>query len=402
MKSNNLLVCTLVLLGILFRLWFISLAPQPFIGDQTEYEWYAAKIFLHPYLLASFSFRSYPYSLFLALIYKLVGFGNHQAIFFLQAMLDVMTGFMVYMTIRHALKREKASWIGFILYTFNPFTSGYVGVILSEVLSTFFVAATILFGVLFVQKPALLRGFLFGLAAGLAAETRNAAFLWACIPIVLTIPCIQWKKYIVTYLAIVVGLVCTVVYPLWVNWRDYKEINITTVDDFYAKEFFNGAILKRLAPFAKNLQIPGLEEMYLEYYSERHPGRTSKERQAIVKKYINKTVAIISADPLDYLRVRLDKMWYVWQKENVFFYEEPNFEAHRMVTYWANLVLLVLAVLGVVLVKSNYLRWSIIGTILYGTLAFSVTHAEYRLTIPFYPLLILSASVWLGGLGGRA
>ncbi|MBI3559913.1 hypothetical protein HY087_02190, partial [Candidatus Gottesmanbacteria bacterium] len=102
-----------------------------------------------------------------------------------------------------------------------------------------------------------------------------------------------------------------------------------------------------------------------------------------------------------------------WQKENIFFYEEPGFESHRMVTYWGNIAILAMALLGVLFwpklqpqkaspFEANFLRWSIIGTMLYGTLAFSITHAEYRLTIPFYPLLILSASVWLDGLGGRA
>ncbi len=416
--TTILAVGALLLGGILLRLWFIGLAPQPMIGDQTEYEWYAGKIFSHPYLLASFSFRSYPYSLFLALAYKLVGFGNHQGIFLLQAVLDAGVGFLVYLTIRRALKREKAAWIGFILYTFNPFTSGYVGVVLSEVLSTFFITATILCGVLFVQKPTLLKGLLLGLAAGLTAETRNAAFAWAAIPLGLVffsfarpgLAKLDVWKYVGAGL---VGVLLTVLYPLYVNWRDYKEINITTVDSIFAREFWNGAVFRRLPPFSKNLQIPGLEAMYLEYYSERHPGRTTEERQAIANKYVNKTLAIISADPMDYLRVRLDKMWYVWQKENIFFYEEPGFESHRMVTYWGNIAILAMALLGVLFwpklqpqkaspFEANFLRWSIIGTMLYGTLAFSITHAEYRLTIPFYPLLILSASVWLDGLGGRA
>ena len=90
-------------------------------------------------------------------------------------------------------------------------------------------------------------------------------------------------------------------------------------------------------------------------------------------------------------------MWYVWQKENIFFYREPGFANHRMATYWGNAILLLLAALGLLIRYLHpFVRWSIIGTILYGTLAFSLTHAEYRLTIPFYPILILASAVGLG------
>ena len=381
MKHNVLLIFLIFVAGVLFRLWFISLAPQPFMGDQTEYEWYAAKIFLHPQMLESFSFRSYPYPLFLATVYKFVGFGNHEAIFFLQAILDAFSGVMVFLM--------TGSWIAFILYQINPFTSGYVGVILSEVLSIFFITATILFGAFFVKKPKFATGFLFGLAAGLAAETRNAAFLWAAIPIGLAYLFIRSKKY---FFAILLGVIVTIIYPLYVNWRDYKEISITTVDSIFARELWNGAILKTLPPFAHDLNIAGLREMYMEFYSERNPGRTSDERKAIAKKYMNSAFSIIKNDPIDYIKVRLDKMWYMWQKENVFFYEEPGFNQHKAYTYALNLAILVLAAFGLWRARRNWLWWTIIGTVIYGTLVFSITHAEYRLTIPFYPLLVIAAS----------
>jgi hypothetical protein len=42
---------------------------------------------------------------------------------------------------------------------------------------------------------------------------------------------------------------------------------------------------------------------------------------------------------------------------------------------------------------SQWIKLTTIGSILYGTTVFSITHAEYRLTIPFYPLLIISAAI---------
>jgi len=394
--------------GVLFRLWFISLSPQPFGWDQYEYEMYALKIFNHPWMMASHSYRSYPYPLLLALFYNVVGFGNHQAVFFLQAVMDSFVGLMIYVILRYGMKNKSTAGIGFLLYTINPFTSGYVGVLLAEVLTGFFIAGTVLLGLLFVKKPGIGSGVLFGLFAGLAAETRNAAFLWAAIPIGLAF---SFTRPCLAKLGIFLGVLLTVLYPLYVNWRDYRELNVTTVDDFYAKEFFQGALIKKLPPFTY-VYPPESVRMWMEYYSEYDPGRTTQTRQAMAKKYYGMAWAIMKADPVDYIKVRFYKMWYVWQKENVFFYKEPGFENHRMVTYWGNAILLLFAFIGLFFwpklqklqpqkvkpFRFDFVRWSIIGTVLYGTLAFSVTHAEYRLTIPFYPLVILASSVGIAAI----
>lgn len=403
MNKKRMALAAIFLVGVLFRLWLIARAPQPFGYDQQEYETYATRIFNHPWMAASHSYRSYPYPLMLAVFYKIVGLGNHPAVFFLQAVLDSLVGLMIYVILRHGLKNKPAAWIGLFLYTLNPFTSGYVGVVLAEVLTGFFITGTIALGLLFVKKASLGYGALFGLFAGLAAQTRNAAFLWTVVPISLAFIWVPWPKHRAAYISLFIGLTLSMLYPLWVNWRDYHEINITTVDDFYAKEFFQGALIKELPPFTYSYPIESVR-MWNEYYTEYNPGRTRRARREMAKKYYGMAWEIISRDPVDYLKTRVYKMWYVWQKENIFFYREPNFENHRMLVYVGNAVLLLLAAFGLIFwprlqprkvkpFRFDFLRWSIIGTILYGTLAFSLTHAEYRLTIPFYPLIIIAASV---------
>lgn len=396
MKKEWFFIIALLVAGVLFRLWFIGLAPQPFGWDQYEYEMYASKIFSHPWMMASHSYRSYPYPLMLALLYKIVGFGNHQAVFFLQAAMDSFVGLMIYVILRHGLKNKAAAWIGFFLYAVNPFTAGYVGVLLAEVMTGFFIAGTVFLGLLFIKKANPVSGVLFGLFAGLAAETRNAAFLWAAIPIGLAF---SFARPPLARLGVILGVLVTILYPLYANWRDYHEINITTVDDFYAKEFFQGALIKKLPPFTYVYPAQSVR-MWMEYYSEYDPGRRSLVRRQMAQKYYSLAWELITADPVDYVKVRFFKMWYVWQKENIFFYTEPGFESHRMVTYYGNSVLLLLAAAGLWFwpKKGSFVRWSIIGTVLYGTLAFSVTHAEYRLTIPFYPLLILASSVGIAAI----
>ncbi|MFH0749478.1 MAG: hypothetical protein V1917_01010, partial [Candidatus Gottesmanbacteria bacterium] len=169
--------------------------------------------------------------------------------------------------------------------------------------------------------------------------------------------------------------------------------------NFYAMEFFNGASLKILPPFT-TMYPKEQYDMWQEYWSEYYPGRTTEERQVIANKYLKKGWDIVKADPIDYIRWRFFKMWYVWQKENIFFYDEPGYESHRPYTYWGNLIVLMFAALGMItgftLVHNKIGKWiwgCFVGTIVYGTIAFCFSHAEYRLTIPFYPIIIALASI---------
>jgi hypothetical protein len=245
---------------------------------------------------------------------------------------------------------------------------------------------------------------------GLSAETRNAAFIWAAIPLGLTLIWVPLKKYWPGFIAIGVGCLLTIAYPLYGNWRDFGELNPTTVDSFYAKEFFQGALLTRLPPFTYVYPVED-QIMWSEYYSEYDPGRTTAGRAAMAQKYFDKGWALIWKDPVRYIRSCLNKTWYVWQKENVFFYQEPGFNDHWKYTYAVNVGILVLTLVGLWFALRRDWRklppagkWTvsgIIGTILYGTFAFSVSHAEYRLTIPFYGLLILSAAYGLSALVRR-
>jgi len=64
------------------------------------------------------------------------------------------------------------------------------------------------------------------------------------------------------------------------------------------------------------------------------------------------------------------------------------------------MILLLLAgvgmILGIRLVHTSAGKWiwgCFVGTIVYGTIAFCFSHAEYRLTIPFYPIVIALASI---------
>ncbi len=394
-------------IGIILRMWFISLTPQPFVYDQYEYYTYAMKMLSTPHMLASHSYRSYPYPLLMALVIKIWGPNNIGVMYIVQAVLDSLIGIFIFILLYLGFRQRRAAWIGLILYTTNPFTSGYVGVYLSEILATFFIITTLLCGLFVVRKPTVLGGVLLGFVSGMAGETRNAALLWSALPIVLLLLWVSWRKKYKVYLGIFFGLILTVMYPVYTNWRDYKELSLTKVDSFFAMEFFNGASLKILPPFTREYP-PEQVVMWTEYWSEYYPERTREERKAIANKYWRKGLEIIKKDPWDYVRWRFFKMWYVWQKENVFFYEQTNFEKYRNVTYSYNSILLGMALLGIVVgllhVKQKYAKWlytCLAATVVYATISLSFSHAEYRLTIPYYPILFIFASLGIAGVSAQ-
>lgn len=403
--KRRLVIFIILACGIAFRMWFASLVPQPFINDQRDYDDFALKILSDPHMIGSHSFRSYPYPLLLAFIYKFAGFANHQAVFFVQAVMDSFTGLLVFGIVRQAKMRFPTALVGMVLYMANPFTAGYVNVVLAEVMTTFFLACTVLLGLHTVNRPRMTTALAFGLAAGITAETRNAAFIWTVIPIIALLVLIKPARRILITAGITLGFVLSVIYPGYANWRDFGEFNITTVDSFYAKELFNGVVIRELPPLAPQLPKETYV-MYSEYYSEWWPDRDAEYREMISDKYYAMAIERILADPMDYIRVRFKKMWYVWQKEALYVYVEPGFERRKHFTYALNTVMLSLASLGIVTLPFDkktfkrasvtWLWWTTVGTVLYGTLVFSLTHAEHRLTIPFFPLLITSSLYGLG------
>ena len=400
-KNTTIALVAIFLIGIVYRLWFASLVPQPVINDKLDYRWFSLQMLQDPHMLAAHTFRTYPTSLMDALIYKVAGYENLRAVFIVQAVMDSAISLMIFYVLSRGLKLRKAAWVGAILYSLNPFTAGYVNVILSEILMVFCMATTAVTGILLLKKPSVLRGCLLGIAAGLTAETRNAAFAWTAVPIGLLFFFIPFKKHIGVYVAILAGLLLTVLYPLAANWRAYHVINITTLDDMYAREFYDGVIIKELAPLAPPLP-EATYQMYAEYHTEYTPAHQNNAwRNAMIKKYYTLAWNLIKKNPWDYIQTRFHKMWFVWQKEALYVYVEPGYASHKIYTYFANLILLALAVIGLIYypVKTfktatgKWVRFMILGSFLYATFAFSFTQAEGRLTIPFYPLVILAAAL---------
>lgn len=403
-SSTVWLLIILFIVSLVFRLWLNNLSPQPFVYDQGEYEFYAQKIYSNPWLLASHTYRSYLYPLFLATVYRLSSFGNHELVIYLQAALDSFVSICIYIVLAHGLKAGKWSWVGGVLYALNPFTSGYVGVLLTEVLTTFFMGATLATGVMYFRTRNAKWAFLFGLSAGCTGQARNQVLALSLVPLIAAMMLLSLREQKKQIVAILGGFIVTMAYPVYVNWRDYKEITFTTVDNMIIRELYNGAVVGKLRAFRDQFPVES-QIMWKEFYSEINPGRTSAERKELNKKYLGLTRNIIWKDPVGYLNMRFEKMWFAWQKESIYVFSEPGFESHAIYTYIGNLVFLTLGAFGFYVwwgntkdVTNLWLRRAMVGTICVATVGFSLVNAEQRYTIPLYPMVCIGATLGIAKL----
>lgn len=388
-----LLLFILFIIGFFYRYLFITLVPQPILYDQREYMFYAGEILKAPDHIAAFSYRTYPYSLLIAIFIAIFSW-TFDPIYFFQIFLDTTIGILIFILLRSMTKSKITPWVGCLLYMLNPFTSGYVGTLLTEILTAFTMTITIFFGSKFMKNPHPLIGLLIGLFAGIAAMARTASFFWVLVPVGLLLLFQNIRKNIVPYACIILGLSLTVLYQGIANYKEYKEFTISTVDDFFAREFWNGVTLKKVIPHEFIFPLIN-QQMWYEYYSEHHPGRSTEERKAMAQKYWQDAVKRIKADPIDYIQWRFIKMVDMWQKEFIFFYKDPFFPKYRYIIWLGNFILFLLAIIGMFTSARripskiglyNYL--SLLFSILYATVTFSFSHAEYRITIPFYPMLL--------------
>jgi 4-amino-4-deoxy-L-arabinose transferase-like glycosyltransferase len=379
----------------------MSLAPQPVMWDQDEYINYAKSILTNG--IFTTTSRTYAYPLFIAIHFVLFGIDNIKSIYLSQIMFDVLTGVVIFFLAKKIFSSEKVAYLALILQLINPFTSAYTGVVLTEVTAAFMLVFLILlFYLISLQThktPLLL--LIFGLTLGFLFETRPM-FYWWCLAAGVITPILicPKKKIFISLVIIILGLGLASSYQISSNLIIYKQFSLTSVDSMFARELYDGAILHD-APLFPDRSEAYPYEMRLMYAEYSTTPRNAWERSQMSDKYFKKAISYIKNNPQDYILTRFRKMWTMWQKPNIFFYQEPGFDSHWMITYAVNLLLLIIAVIGMirsVLITDKLSRktvWFMYSIVFYLTFATAFSHAEPRLTIPAYPLLFIFAAVGL-------
>lgn len=391
-------ILSIFIIAILFRFWLIHLVPQPVIFDQDEYIWYAGKILFQRFF-SSFSYRSYGYPMLIALIYKIFGINNYDAIYFIQILMDSSVAIILIPMSWMLGIKGKLGYLSAILYALNPFTSPYTGLILSEIQTIFFLVLTILVGIYVVKSPSWWRAIIFGVFLGLVAVTRNALLLWIIVPCLLVVLFVPGKlKKIAISFGIIFGILIALSYQLFVNYRDYRVINPTTVDSMFIREAYIG-VLTMGKPLETSHFLPEVNEVYRLFYTERNPGHTAADRKEMNDRYLQYVINTVKANPKRYINNCFFSMWEVWQKEGLYLYRDPYQESLKSYIKAGNYVLLVMAIAGSIFLfpkkkarYGNWLYWAIIGTLVFVTFSFAPVRPENRLTIPLYPLVVLLAS----------
>ncbi|OGG00303.1 hypothetical protein A2Y99_01030 [Candidatus Gottesmanbacteria bacterium RBG_13_37_7] len=456
-NSKQTVFVVLLLVALFYKLWFISLAPQPIIYDQNEYISYAKSILEKG--LTGVTSRTYGYPLLLSFVFLVWGNDNFQAVFAVQAIIDILSALILFYLALRVFKSQKVAWTALIIQLFNPFTTGYIGVILTEIFSSFLLILSVLIftnlsnrfkesGGNIDGKTIIMSVFL-GFVVGFNTQARPAFYNWnllviVSVPLILMyhrlpikrlIPSISMstshvgdtsegipgrsrlnreslgkrerqdpRQTLITlfmlFFFIILGTLIASGYQIVSNLKLFNQFSLTTVDSFFARELYDGALLK-VTPLFPNNSWAYPVEMQLMYQEYSVLPKNAHERHEMANKYFNMAVELIKKDPVDYAVSRVKKMWNMWQKPNIFFYYETNFDKHWIYTYFLNLAILGLSFYGLILgiLSQNLVikKMTVYSLVLltYMTVAIAFTHAEPRLTIPAYPVLFLFASYGL-------
>lgn len=391
------------ILGVWFRLWLSQLVPQPFIGDQYDYNRFAEGIRENG--LFALSSRLYGYPLIVATIYTLFG-GSFEAVYFIQAILDTATAFIIFSIGKKIFPQKSAANIAFFLYLFNPFSSAFVGMILTEVTAIFLLSALLYIFLLFFKKKKAILLFLIAFLLGYLPQVRPP-FLFFTLGMIFLISFLVKKIFPGNKKTAAVSCLCFILYSLPFlyniagNWKYFGEATPLTVDNIFVRELYISLYVERSPFHAVSLSMfpPQVRQIYAELTPL---PKNRQERKMVAAKYLDLAVDYIRENPARFVISHLKKTWYVWEKHFIFYFVQPESKTIDFLTYWGNILLLSQALLGFclwykkTLGQPSKLKYGFTAAFsVFLTLYISFLHAfslsEERYSLPGYPLLFLFA-----------
>lgn len=404
MKNFKLVTFFIFITGILFRLWFVKLSPQPFDGDQVVYHNFALGILKKG--LYTESIRLYGYPLVLSILYRL--FGQYRLVITIfQAILDTTTALLIFLIARKLfLKSIIPAFLATVLYLFNPFTSAFVDVLLSEILTIFLVTLFFFFFLLFLEKKTSL--FLFTLVVILAflPQVRPSLLffslaLFSFLIILLTKISLEKRRLSLTIILLIILYLLPFSYNLVGNLIYFNQLSPMTVDNIFIREFYLSLYIDRFAsPPASMDDYPAEgKKIYADYWLPRN----KVQRAAVAKKYFNLAIEEVRKNPFKFVYQRIAKFWYVWEKHYLFPYKALTSKLVGFWVYWINVVLLFLALIGLrkFIKQAKSLKgrkifklfaYLVTFLFIYTSVLHSFSTAEERYSLPAYPFVFLFAS----------
>lgn len=344
------------------------------------------------------SYRLYGYPLILAILYSIFGRESTFSWKISQALMDTATAVLIYFIAKKIFKKGQPAWIAYFLYLFNPYTSAYVGVRLTEITAIFLV--TLIF-YLFLQTNLTVKMiplFLLAVTLGYLPQVRPG-FLFFSLTILAVllfrlVKSVSSKKIKIAKLVLTLLLfVLPFSYNTAHNLIYFKQNSPLTVDNLFAREFYVSLFIENSDTIS--FIPPQVNWIYQEYST----AKTAEGRRIMTQKYFNLALEEIKKDPTKFIANRFKKLWFVWEKHAIFPYGRLKHPVADFMTYWGNVTLLVLAIFGLwSYIKGKVHKGALLSIFLclYISLlhAFSIT-AE-RFSLPAYPLIFLFTgfSLW--------
>ncbi|MEK7544061.1 MAG: hypothetical protein AAB557_04285 [Patescibacteria group bacterium] len=428
--KSTLIIVGLAVVGFLFRLWIVHLVPQPFVYDQDEYYGYALGI-LNKGLHADL-YRVYGYPLIVAPLIYLFGVKSSVPWTVFHGILDTATALLVYWIARHLSSPTRsgiqslskldsrrslprtlmrggndshlpAAWIAFILYLFNPFTAGYVGVLLSEVVTVFFVTLISALLIRYFEKKSMPLFFVLILLLGFLPQVRPVFIALSLVAAGVLIWAAEKRvKKIQEKLSF--GFLTLVVFslPFWYtiagNLVYYRQFSVLGVEPTFVRELYASLFIGRGMPFTDTKWGDWPVEAQNAWGAFTSP-KDAAGRKAVADQHFQLAMQIIRRDPAAFIQSRIAKMGYVWEKHFIYPYAmgKPTPEM-KALTYWGNIAVLVLAVLGLCSAwkKNKHLVLAVGVLFLYIALAHVISTSEERFSLPAYPWVAIFAGygIW--------
>ena len=188
-------------------------------------------------------------------------------------------------------------------------------------------------------------------------------------------------------------------YNLTGNQRYLQTFSLLSADNVFVRELYISLFVNKTLPNiyeTQNLYPPPVWTVYAEYSIP----RDGAGKKAMAEKYLRLSIEEIKKDPLKFLKWRIEKMWYVWEKHHLFpYYFDPQARLTNFLVYGGNLLLLGLFAAGLTVWIKKRGGWFAILTVfllLYISFGHAFSITEERFSLPFYPLVCLFAgyAIW--------
>lgn len=397
-SRKNAVFIFFLFLGFFIRLFLANLAISEFIWDMHGHSEFAKEILGGKVLVADCCIHNVGFSLFLAGIYFFFGIENIFAIRLIHIILDLAIAVIIFVISRKLI--GKWTMIVFILYLLNPFTASYTGLALPEIITLFFIAVTAYIITLRDYNKRIVLWFFTGIILGFLVFTRvqYLFFTLSFIPIMVIVIPRYINKVIFIFIASS-GFLLGSIYTPVANYYRFRTVSFSPPYRSYSSSLYYLFFTQRY-PELLNIETnvaPEETRMWAEY--DLFKNEDFKNFALYRQKYASLFLEKFRKEWPLFFRNALRNMVWLWDKRNLFYYQDPFYPKDTLILQSINWSLIMLYFWGIIRYlkkegKKIYKNPLVIFTLLLfiHISLLSLLSNETRHSLPFYPVMM----IWAG------